>query len=281
MPLQLDPVVIALLALSAGLYQHAVIRLRRRGYAVPRLQQAFWWIGIALLAFGLLGPLAAFAGELFWTHMAEHLLIADIAAPFLVAGIRTPVFLFMPPREVLVLVGRNRPLRAVGRFVTRPLVALPLALFTLYFWHLGPLFTEATRNPAVHALQHQSFLIANIILWWPALEPSRRPMPADLWKIAYLLAGRMGAIMMGALFLVSNRAFYPDLYGATAKQHGLSAVSDQHLGAGLMMMADVAIMMTVLAVFFAQAASQNDRLEARNDERAARSADEPAAPTTT
>lgn len=263
MPLQLDPVVIALLALSAGLYQRAVIRLRGRGYVVPRLQQGFWWTGMALLAFGLLGPLAALAGELFWTHMAEHLLIADIAAPFLVAGIRTPVFLFMPPREILVLVGRNRPLRAIGRFVTKPLVALPLALFTLYFWHLGPLFTEATRNPVVHALQHQSFLLANIILWWPALEPSRRPMPADLWKIGYLLAGRMGAIMMGALFLVSNRAFYPELYSETAKQHGLTAISDQHLGAGLMMIADVIIMMTVLAIFFTQSAAENDRSEAK------------------
>lgn len=262
----LDPGVIALLALAAVLYARAVRTLSRRGFHVPRLQQGFWWIGMALLATGLLGPTAAAADELFWTHMAEHLLIADIAAPFLIAGIRTPVFLFIPPRAILVIVARSGPLRRLGRFVTRPLVALPLSIATLWVWHFGPLFEAATREPAIHALQHQSFLLANFILWWPALEPARRPMPAPLWKVGYLLAGRMGSVLMGALFLVSNRAFYPDLYGETAPRHGLTVLADQQVGAGLMMVADVVIMLSVLAIFFAQAAAQGAR---KDEEQAA------------
>ena len=262
MRVELNPILIVLLGLVAGLYQRAVIRLRRRGYSVPRLQQAFWWIGVSLLTFGLLGPPAAYSEELFWAHMGEHLMIADLAAPFLVAGIRTPVYLFMPPREILVLVARNHTLRSIGAFLTRPLVALPLSILILYAWHVGPLFTLATREPAIHALQHQSFLLANILLWWPALEPSKRPMPAELWKIGYLLAARMGSILMGAVFLVSRRAFYSDLYAEPAARHGLTALADQQIGAGLMMMTDVIMMLTVLGVFFVAAAADGERKDA-------------------
>lgn len=260
-----DPAVIALLALLALLYLRAVRRLARRGYDVPRGQQAMWWLGMALLTGGLLGPTAATADELFWTHMAEHLMIADLSVPFLIAGIRTPVLLFMPPREILVLVARNRPLRAFGSFITRPLVALPVSIAIIWIWHLGPLFEAATRDPVIHALQHQSFLFANAILWWPALEPSKRPMPAPLWKVGYLLAGRMGSVMMGMLFLVSNRAFYPDLYSESASRHGLTALSDQQIGAGLMMVADVVIMLAVLAIFFAKAWAEGERADAEAD----------------
>ncbi len=261
-----DPVIFILLAGAAGLYIRAVRRLSRRGYRVPRGQQAFWWTGMSLVTIGLFGPPAAFSDQLFWAHMSEHLLIADIAAPFLLAGLRTPVGLFVPPKEILVLVARNRPIRALGRFVTKPRVALPLSVVVLYGWHLAPAFTAATREPLVHALQHQSFLLANLIFWWPAIEPNRRPMPAQLWKIGYLLAGRMASILMGALFLVSNRAFYSDLYASGAKQHGLTALSDQQIGAGLMMLTDVLIMMIVLGVFFAKAAAEGAREDQKADE---------------
>jgi len=263
---EFDPVVFLLLAGTAGLYIRAIRRLSKRGYRVPRSQQAMWWFGMSLATVGLLGPPAAFSDQLFWAHMTEHLLIADLAAPFLLAGLRTPVGLFVPPKEILVLVARNRPIRALGSFVTKPLVALPLSIVVLYGWHLGPAFTTATREPLFHALQHQSFLLASLIFWWPAIEPNRRPMPAQLWKIVYLLGGRMASILMGALFLASNRAFYSDLYAAGAKQHGLTALSDQQIGAGLMMLADVLIMMVVLIIFFTKAASQGAREDQQADE---------------
>ena len=259
--MELDPVVIALISLAAGLYVRAVLRLKRRGYRVPPFQQAMWWIGIFLTTFGLVGPPAASSDELFWAHMAEHLLIADLAVPFLLAGIRTPVGLFMPPKDLLVAVFKNTTLRRLGGFVTKPLVALPVSVFVLYAWHLGPAFTGATQQPWLHALQHQSFILANVIFWWPAIEPNRRPLPAPLWKIGYLLAGRMASILMGALFLVSNRAFYGGLYSKTEATHGLTPLADQQIGASLMMITDVVIMMVMLGVFFALSAQENDRQE--------------------
>ena len=265
MAIQFDPVVVILLALSAGLYLRAVRRLSKRGYAVPRIQQCCWWFGLSLVATGLLGPFAALSDQLLSAHMAEHLLIADIAAPFLIAGIRTPVGLFMPPKDLLVAVAKNPTLRGFGSWVTKPIVAVILYIVVLYGWHLAPAFVSATNSPVIHAMQHQSFLVANLILWWPALEPARRPMPAPLWKVGYLLGARMASVMMGAVFLVSNRPFYGELYSTTAPSHGMSALADQQLGGSLMMVADVVMMLAILGFFFARAAAAGAAKDIEND----------------
>jgi cytochrome c oxidase assembly factor CtaG len=259
--MELDPVVIALIALSGALYVRAIVRLSRRGYRVPRVQQGLWWIGLTLMTFGLVGPPAAYSDELFWAHMGEHLLIADLAVPFLLAGVRTPVGLFMPPKDLLVAIFRNSFLRRLGGTITKPLVALPLSVLVLYSWHLAPAFSTATQTPWLHAIQHQSFILASVIFWWPAIEPNRRPLPAPLWKIGYLLAGRMASILMGALFLVSNRPFYQGLYGKSEALHGITPLADQQVGASLMMITDVVVMMTMLVVFFVLSAREHDRDE--------------------
>lgn len=260
--IQPDPAPVLLILLGASLYVRAVRRLSRRGYRVPAGQQALWWTGLSLTAVGLIGPPAAWSDQLFWVHMTEHILIADLAVPFLLAGIRTPVGLFMPPKDLLVAIFRSARLRRAGSFVTRPLVALPVSVAVLYAWHLAPAFGAATRDPWVHALQHQCFVLANAIFWWPAIEPARRPLPAPLWKIGYLLAGRFASVMMGALLIVSTRPFYGDLYAGGERSQQIAAVFDQQVGGSIMMITDVVVMVSMLAVFFALSAREADRVDA-------------------
>jgi hypothetical protein len=57
-------------------------------------------------------------------------------------------------------------------------------------------------------------------------------------------------------------AFYSDLYGETAPQFGMTALADQQMGAGLMMITDVVMMMTILGVFFVAAAADGERKDA-------------------
>ena len=83
MEIAIDPGAVILLALAAFLYVRAVRVLARRGYEVPRLQQAAWWGGLLLVAAGLLSPVDWLAEDLLSAHMAQHLLIADLAAPLL------------------------------------------------------------------------------------------------------------------------------------------------------------------------------------------------------
>ena len=56
-----DPGGLAVVVLLVALYARAVVVLRRRGYDVPGLQQVAWYVGVALIAIGLLGPLDSLA----------------------------------------------------------------------------------------------------------------------------------------------------------------------------------------------------------------------------
>jgi len=56
-----EPGPFAGLLVLAVLYVRAARVLARRGYHVPRGQQAYWWTGFACMTFALLGPLDSWA----------------------------------------------------------------------------------------------------------------------------------------------------------------------------------------------------------------------------
>jgi len=262
MNLAFDPVVIVLLAVAGWLYVRALRIVERRNLRVSAGQQACWWIGIALLAVATNGPVDAYDDQLFSAHMAQHQLLGDLAAPFLLAGMRAPILFFYLPRPALVLLARQRWLRRIFRVLRRPLVALPVYVLVVYGWHAGFLFEAAVRHPVVHALQHESFLLANLLLWWPVLEPAKRRMSGQLWKIGYVFAARMSTMFLGMMFVFARPILYEAVYGSGERPLGFSARFDQQTAGGMMMTLDIAIMLVALAWFFWLASQQEDRDQA-------------------
>ena len=250
-----DPTVILALAAFGALYARAIGVLRARGLSVSRWQQAAWYGGLALLAVALLSPVDGLGEELMSAHMAQHLLIADLAAPLLVVGLRWPVLPFLLPRPALVALARRRGLRRVLSPLRRPFVAIGLYVFVLYTWHFAFMFEASVTNDTVHALQHQSFIVASILVWWAALEPGRRRMPGELWKIAHLLGARFGGMFLGMAFIVMTRPAY-DVYDGG---YGLTALADQQLAGAMMLSLDFLIVVFVLVFFFFRAAADYDR----------------------
>ena len=240
-----------------ALYARAIFVLRGRGVRVSRWQQAAWYGGLALMAVALLSPVDGLGEEMMSAHMAQHLLIADLAAPLLVVGVRWPVLNFLLPRPVLVSVARRRRLRKVLAPLRLPLVAIALYVFVLYMWHFAFLFEAAVTNDTVHALQHQSFVVASMLVWWAALEPGRRRMPGHLWKIAHLLGARFSGMFLGMAFLVMRSPAY-DVYDGG---YGLTPVEDQQIAGGLMLSLDFLVVVFVLVFFFFRAAADHDRRE--------------------
>jgi putative copper resistance protein D len=252
-----DPVLVALLLLASGLYVRALRILARRRLAVSRWQQAAWWAGIAILAIGLLGPPDAYDDRLMSAHMAQHLLIGDVAAPFLLLGMRSPLLLFYLPRPALVLLARRRWLRRAFAVVRRPLVALPIYVVTIYVWHWSPLFEGALEHPLLHALQHEAFLLANLLLWWPVIEPQRRRMGGQLWKIGYVFAARMSTMFLGMMFVFARGVLYAGFYGHGMRE-GIAPRTDQQTAGGLMMTLDIVVMVLAVCWFFWLASREHD-----------------------
>ena len=246
------------LALLALLYVRATRVLGGRGYRVPAAQQAFWWLGFACLAGAFFSPLDTEAPRAVSAHMAQHVLMADIAVPLLLIGVRNPVLQFFLPRPILEPLARRRRLRAFFRRLRNPMLAIPLYTVVLYGWHLGPAFTAALRNDFVHGLQHESFIAFGALVWWPLIEPGRRRLPAALWKIPYVFGARLPTMFLGMAFVVARTPFYSSFYGTGERAGGLSALADQQLGGAIMMVVDVLTLMIVLSVVFWRSARDED-----------------------
>jgi putative membrane protein len=257
-----DPAGIALIALLLAVYGRAVTVLRWRGYRVPRAQQAVFYAGVALLAVALLGPPDALADDLLSAHMAQHLLLADIAAPMVLVGIRSPVLQFLLPRPVLVPLARSQPLRSFFRTLRRPLVALPIWIVVLYGWHFRFAMEGALENGWVHALQHWSFFVTSVLVWWAVIEPKRRRTSGELWKAGHLIGMRIAGMFLGMAFILMRIQAYP-WYGDRPEEHGVGVLLDQQIGGGMMFLVDLVVMLAGLAFFFFRAARDNDRAEER------------------
>jgi putative membrane protein len=257
--LSFDPGPVVLIAVAVVLYARAVRLLRRRGRTVSAAQQLAWYAGVAILAFALVGPLDALADDLLSAHMAQHVLIADLAAPLLLLGLRAPVLLFFLPRSVLVALARRARLRRALRTLRRPLVAVPVYIAVLYAWHLAPLFEGALRNEWLHALQHWSFIVASLLVWWAPLEPQHLRVRGELWKAGQVLGARLGGMMLGMAFLAMRAPAYAGFYGDRALSYGLTPLADQQIGGALMMVVDLLVMLGALGFFFWRAGEEHDR----------------------
>jgi cytochrome c oxidase assembly factor CtaG len=266
MDIVLDPGALVLVATAEALYLRALRILRGRGVTVPRSQIWLWHAGIALWVIGFFSPLHALGDELLSAHMAQHLLIADLAAPLLLAGARNPVLGFLLPRPALVTVARTGWLRNTFRWLRQPLVAVPLYALVLYGWHFAVFFEAAVRYPFVHALQHMSFVAIGVLVWWSALEPKRRRLRGELWKVPYLIGARMIGMFLGMSFVLIRVPVYTGVYGAGDRGHGFTALGDQQTAGAMMVALDILIMVFALSYFFFRASQDADAEDRRQRE---------------
>lgn len=263
MSITLDPGVLAFLTVGGVLYVRAVRVARGRGLEVSPFQQAAFYGGVALWAVALISPVDRLAEDLLSMHMAQHLLLAELGAPLILVGLRAPVIFFFLPRPAMVALARRRALRRVMRTLSKPLGAIATYAVVLYGWHFAPAFEAALHSDVVHALQHQSFFAISILVWMPALEPTRRRLRGELWKAGHILGARTVGMFLGMAFIVMRSPAY-DWYVERAPKHGLKALEDQRIAGGLMLSVDVAIMLFAVAFFFWRSGQDHDLAEAES-----------------
>jgi putative membrane protein len=260
--LQLAPV--ALIALAYTIRARTV---SRRGQPVPGWRVALFTVGIALLVVAVASPIARIGEEeLFAFHMAQHLLLGDLAPLCLLAGLTGPLL-----RPLLALPGVVRL-----RVLANPFVALPLWAGNLVLWHLPFFYEAAVENGAVHALEHTAFFTAGIVLWLPVLET----LPAPEWfgsgaKLGYIVAVRLVATILGNVFVWSGGPFY-DVHDTGDDYLGLSPNGDQSLAGSLMMLEGSLVTVIAIAWLFLRMAQEGEirqeLLERGHDPRAVRRA---------
>ncbi len=262
----MDPVQLFPLAAGALLYGLRVRGLRRRGTPLPAWKPVLFGLGILLATVALTWPLEELASESFAFHMVQHLLLGDLAALCIVAGLTGPVL-----RPLLSV----RAVRSL-RVLSHPLLALALWAANLYLWHLPYLYEAALRHDAVHALEHMSFFAAGALMWSPVLEVLPAPEWFGTgWKMGYMVVVRGLSTVLGNVLVWAGDPFY-SFYEQAERPLGLSAAGDQGIAGAMMMVEGSLVTLGALAWLFLRLAAEGqlrqELLERGLDPRAVRRA---------
>lgn len=224
-------------ALSAWGPRHAP-----QGRAATTRHRVYFTLGVVVLWLASDWPLDSLADELFGVHMVQHLLYALVAAPLLLLG--TPGWLL---RRLLA----PRPVQALWRAATKPLVALLLFNAWSAGYHWPWLVDLSVRNDAVHFLTHAAWLGTGLILWWPVLSPlPEMPHLSYPLRMAYLFGASIVPTIPASFFTFGESQFF-ETYAASAPLWGLDPILDQQIG-GLIMKIGGGLLLwaVILALFF-------------------------------
>ncbi|MDQ6817745.1 MAG: cytochrome c oxidase assembly protein [Actinomycetota bacterium] len=223
-------------------------RLAGDGHPVPMWRSACYATGLIVLALSLSPPVDTLSDQLLVAHMAEHLLIGDIAALMIVLGITGPL---LAPLLRMRYLGRLRVL-------THPLIAVPLWAVNFYVWHLPALYQGALRHDLLHALEHATFLGFGIAVWMALLGP----LPKPQWftngaRLVYIIAVRLIGTVLANAMIFSGAVWYPYYRAGDAHWH-IGAMADQITAAGVMMVEESLLTIGLFCWLFLKVAREGE-----------------------
>ena len=220
------------------------------GSPTGNAQWNMWlWRGIffscALFAFLLVSstPIDVLSGRLLWVHMVQHIFLLGVIPPLLVAGAPLlPVWLGLPRgARRLFKAGVSLKIRRASYqtghwLLHQPAIACVLFVAGIWVWHWPVLYDLALTHSAVHDwLEHSTFLAVSVFFWAQVI-----PAPPFGTRLGHL--GRMGCIgiaiiqnvMLAAVLGFAQTPSYAPYAHLMLGPGAMTALQDQHLGAGIM-----------------------------------------------
>ncbi len=264
----------AAVVLAAG-YLLGVRRLRRRGDAWATGRTVSWLGGCAAVLVATSSGIGRYSPAMFSVHMAEHMILSMLAPILLLLA--APVTLAL---RALPAAGRNRPpgprewvLAAVHapvtRWLTHPLVTLPLFVGSYYALYFSSLFPAALPEHWAHQLMSLHFLVVGALFFWPIIgvDPApRRLQPAA--RLGILFASVPFHAFFGLALMSANSAIGGDFYRSLALPWVTDPLLDQKLGGGLAWSAGEIPLLLVVVALLVQWSRQDERSARRDDRRA-------------
>jgi putative copper resistance protein D len=236
---------------------------------VPRRRTVSFVAGMVAIAFALVSGIERYDTVLFSVHMAQHLLLALVAAPLI--ALSAPITLLLRVatpgvRQRWILpVLHSRILRAVSF----PVVAW--LLFTAVMWgsHFSPLFDAALEDPLWHDAEHALFLGSALLFWWPAvaLDPAPWRMSHPM-RAMYVFMQMPANTFLAVVILGASAPLYAH-YESLVREWGPTALEDQQMAAGIMWLAGDMIFITAILAILAGWMKAETKDSARADRRAA------------
>jgi putative membrane protein len=189
-------------------------------------QRRLFVCGMTTLMIGALWPIHDLSEHyLYSVHMFQHLLFALVAPPMLIAG--TPVWMLRAWLKI-------KPIRALARFFTRPLVAILFFNAVLFFTHWPAIVTASVQSENFHLALHTLLVFAALIMWWPIMSPlPELPALSAPAQMMYLFFQSLAPTIPASFLTFGSKPLYP-IYATFPRIWGIGAMRDQ-LIAGLEM----------------------------------------------
>ena len=238
--------VIGLSALGA-LYVWGARHLRERAVAagtepplLRRSQQVAFFSGLLVIFLSLNGPLHDLSDTyLFSAHMVQHLLLSLAVPPLLLAG--TPGWMLRPFLS-------NSKVAAIARAVTRPTRCFIIFNVVIAAWHLPPLYNTAMAYHPIHIVQHLTFMVASVLMWWPFLSPlPELPRLSYPGQMLYCFLMVIPMSIVSIYIAMADHVLYP-AYSIAPRVWDITPLSDQQIG-GLIMWIPGGLLFYVVMTF--------------------------------
>jgi putative membrane protein len=238
------PLGMVVLAGTAYFWTAGIARtpITRTGARARRRAVAFTGGLVAVLA-ALSGPIERFADELFWVHMVQHVLLLTVAAPLFVLAAPwvLPLRLLRPDaRRRVVAWWRGarvaRPLRVAAAVLPVPAVGWILFNANLLVWHVPAAFDLTLRSQPAHDLEHLLFLGLGAVFWAQVIDsPPLRSRLGELQRAMYVVAAATVGWALSIALTLAPDALYAPYAALAGRPDGLSALDDQRIAAGVML----------------------------------------------
>jgi putative membrane protein len=272
-----DPVLWIVLAIAVTWYVSMMRRVRRRtGKPVGAGHWLPYFSGIAVLFIALDSPIEAIGDSwLLMAHMIQHVLIADIAPPLLILGLRAPVLPLGMPRSALRWFAHRGWLGRLWGIATKPYVALPAWFAATVFWAIPSVFDYTAQHALLHVVEHATLFYTGMALWWLIITPlpSERREPGMV-RLAYLGFSRLASAVVCLPLTWLGTSLY-SLYATGPHAYGMTAVTDQRLAGAAMCLLEFLVFGIGVAAVFIDALTRDERAQALGELAASQQAARP------
>lgn len=262
-----DPLLWVVLIAAGWWYVLMLRRVRRvTGKPVGPGHWLFYWSGLAMLLIALGSPLDALGDRwLLGAHMIQHVMLADLAPPLLILGIRAPVLPLGMPRAALRKLAHRGLLGRFWGVATNPWVALPAWAAATWIWAIPSVFDYTAQHSVLHVVEHLTLFYTGMALWWLIITPlpSERREPGMV-RLAYLGFSRIASAAVCLPLTWLGTSLY-SLYATGPHAYGMSAVTDQRLAGAAMCLIEFLVFGIGVAVVFVDALGRDDRAQALGD----------------
>jgi cytochrome c oxidase assembly factor CtaG len=157
----------------------------------------------------------------------------------------------------------------VARFLTNPLVSLPLFVGSYYALYFSDLFAAALPEHPAHVLMNVHFLLTGLVFFWPliGIDPSPHRLP-PVARLGVVFASVPFHAFFGVALMGADRVIGGEFYRALALPWVTDPLRDQQLGGGLAWASGELPLLLVVVALLVQWSRLDERSARRDDRRA-------------